>query len=429
VVSALLVAALAAPIIAGAATHGGAVSDGAVIHVTSLADAGSGSLREAVQTPGPRVIVFDVGGVIHLASDLKVSIPQATIAGQTAPAPVTLTGGSLRLSASDLVVQHIAVRPGPADSADVNGNRDSITVGGSKRTLHDIRVENVSLSWSVDEDADIAGNTNNITFRNSIIAEALRNAGHPKGRHSMGMLINKDNQAVAVTGNLLVSNMFRNPVIARGTSAFVGYNLIANPAENGVHFYDVAAATPLKASIVGNIVAAGPNTAKNVTAVQIPDDMTQKVPDAQIYLSANQSPAGPVTNRGSFTLAESPPVVLQEGIKPPADIRTAALRYAGARPAARDPVDTRIVSGITAGTSKVIDNPSEVGGLPDAPPRQAVADIPATPFGDSGQAGMLRIEAWLCARSLELGAPQTPECPADVAAYRSLLRAQVSQRR
>ncbi|HEY4077816.1 MAG TPA: hypothetical protein VGM26_12880 [Rhizomicrobium sp.] len=428
-VSTLFVAALMAPIIAGAATHGGAVSDGAVIHVTTLADAGPGSLRAAVQTPGAKVIVFDIGGVIHLATDLKVSIPQTTIAGQTAPAPVTLTGGSLRLSTSDVVVQHIAVRPGPADSADVNGNRDSITIGGGTHILHDIRVENVSVSWSVDENADIAGNANNVTLRNSIVAEALNNAGHPKGRHSMGMLINKDNQSVAVTGNLFVSNVFRNPVIARGTSAYVGYNLIANPAENAIHFYDVAAPTPLQASIVGNVVVAGPNTASNVTAVQIPDDMTQKIPDARIYLSANQSVAGPVTNKGNFKLAETPPVVLQNGIKPPADVRATALRYAGARPAARDPVDTRIVSGITAGTSKVIDNPSEVGGLPETPPRQAVADVPATPFGESGQSGMLRIEAWLCARSLELGAPQTPECPAEATTYRNLLRAQVSQGR
>src|ERR1700742_4816625 len=96
VVSTLFVAALMAPVIAGAATHGGAVSGGAVIHVTTLADAGPGSLRAGVQPPGPKVIVFDFGGVIHLATDLKVSIPQTTIAGQTAPAPVTLTGGSLR---------------------------------------------------------------------------------------------------------------------------------------------------------------------------------------------------------------------------------------------------------------------------------------------------------------------------------------------
>jgi hypothetical protein len=409
-------------VLAGTATHGGAVSGGAIVHVTSLADAGAGSLRDALATRGPKVIVFDVGGVIHLASDLKASTAQTTIAGQSAPSPVTLTGGSLRLRANDLVVQHIAVRPGPGPTPEINGNRDSITIGGGEHPVHDIRVENVSVSWSVDENVDVAGNTQNITVHNSIIAEALNNAGHPKGHHSMGMLINKDNQGVAVTGNLFVSNVFRNPVIARGSSAFVGYNLIANPAENAIHFYDVAGATPLKASIVGNIVAPGPNTAKNVTAVQIPDDMA-KLADAQIYLSGNQAPAGPVTNRGNFTLANAPPVSLPDGAAPPADVRGWVLGHAGAWPSDRDPVDSRIVAGISSGTSKVIDNPSEVGGLAESAPRQGVPALPDVPFNAASQSGLLRIEAWLCQRHFAVGGAETPECPA---LYRT---ARVSQRR
>jgi hypothetical protein len=412
--------ALAGAVLAGTATHGGAVAGGAVVHVTSLADSGAGSLRDALATRGPKVIVFDVGGMIHLASDLKVSTAQTTIAGQSAPSPVTLTGGSLRLRANDLVVQHIAVRPGPGPTPEINGNRDSITIGGGEHAVHDIRVENVSVSWSVDENIDIAGNTQNITLRNSIVAEALNNAGHPKGHHSMGMLINKDNQGVAVTGNLFVSNVFRNPVIARGSSAFVGYNLIANPAENAIHFYDVAGTTPLKASIVGNIVVPGPNTAKNVTAVQIPDDMS-KLADAQIYLSGNQAPAGPVTNKGNFTLATVPPVTGPAA--PPGDVRAWVLGHAGAWPANRDPVDSRIVAGITAGTSRIIDNPSEVGGLPEPAMRQGAPAIPDAPFSPAAQPGLLRIEAWLCQRHFALGGPQTPECPAQDK------RARVSQER
>jgi hypothetical protein len=417
-----LAIALAGAVIAGTATHGGAVPGGTIVHVTSLADAGAGSLRDALATRGPKVVVFDVGGVIHLASDLKVSTAQTTIAGQSAPSPVTLTGGSLRLRANDLVVQHIAVRPGPGPTPEINGNRDSITIGGGEHAVRDIRVENVSVSWSVDENIDIAGNTQNIAVRNSIVAEALNNAGHPKGHHSMGMLINKDNQGVAVTGNLFVSNVFRNPVIARGSSAFVGYNLIANPEQNAIHFYDVAGATPLKASIVGNIVAPGPNTDKNVTAVQIPDDMS-KLADAQIYLSGNTAPAGPVTNKGNFTLANTPPVTGPAA--PPASVRTWVLGHAGAWPSDRDPVDSRIVAGITAGTSRVIDNPSEVGGLPETPARQGAPALPDAPFSPASQAGLLRIEAWLCQRHFAVGGPQTPECPAGLQDN----RARLTQRR
>lgn len=418
------------PVKAGAITHGGAVAGGQVIHVTTLADSGPGSLREATRMKGPRVIVFDVGGVIHLASDLKISVPEVTIAGQTAPAPgITLADGTLLLRANDLVLQHIAVRSGPGPTPKINGNRDSITIGGGTHALHDIRVENVSLSWSVDENADIGGGTRNVTIRNSLIAEALNHGGHPKGHHSMGMLINKDNQGVLVTGNLFVSNMFRNPVIARGSSAFVAYNHIVNPGRNAIHFYDVGAPTPLRATVIGNIVQAGSDTSGNVTAVQIPDDMAEAVPDAQIYLKDNEAPAGVLTNRGNFKLAGAPPVVPAESITAPHDVRAYALRYAGSRPGARDAQDRRILHAVVNGTSRIIDNPADVGGLEDTPPAHAVADIPADPFMPSRIAGLLRIEAWLCERHLEVGGPATPECPLPAETYRKSLRTQFSERR
>lgn len=425
--SVLLAAVLAAPIAAGTATHGGALPDSAIVRVTSLADSGPGTLRAAVQTPGPKVIVFDIGGVIHLESDLRVSVAQTTIAGQTAPAPVTLTGASLRLRASNLVVQHIAVRPGPGPTPEINGNRDAITIGGGTRPVNDIRVENVSVSWSVDGGMDVAGDVRNVVVRDCIVAEALRNAGHPKGDHSMGMLINLGSQAVAATGNLLAANMFRNPAIARGSQVFVGYNLIADPAENAIHFYDAEGPAPLLASVVGNVVVPGRDTDTNVTAVQIPNDMAGRLSDAVIYLADNQSPAGPVTNRGNFALAASPPVTWQES--PPADVRASVLKYAGSRPGARDPVDARIISQATAGSLSIIDKPADAGGLQDAAPVQQAADVPTAPFAASGQAGLLRMEAWLCQRHRELGGPATPECPGSPESYRDLLRTSFSQGR
>src|SRR5215469_3517423 len=65
----------------GALATGG--RGGAIVHVTTLADAGDGSLREAVSKPN-RVVVFDVAGIIRLASNMDVS-DNITILGQTAP--------------------------------------------------------------------------------------------------------------------------------------------------------------------------------------------------------------------------------------------------------------------------------------------------------------------------------------------------------
>src|ERR1051325_9908566 len=56
---------------------------GSVYHVTTLADSGVGSFRDAVSHSG-RIVIFDVGGTITLNSPVSCA-NNLTIAGQTAP--------------------------------------------------------------------------------------------------------------------------------------------------------------------------------------------------------------------------------------------------------------------------------------------------------------------------------------------------------
>src|SRR5947209_8626417 len=77
----------------GASTSGGVA--GTVLRVTTLGAEGPGSLRSALEAEEPRLIVFEVGGVIDLGGhSLEVRHPFVTIAGQTAPDPgITLIRG------------------------------------------------------------------------------------------------------------------------------------------------------------------------------------------------------------------------------------------------------------------------------------------------------------------------------------------------
>ena len=102
-----------APAFPGAEGHGRYVTGGRggkVIHVTNLNDSGTGSLRAAVSGSAKKIVVFDVGGVIELKSDLKIG-ENTTILGQTAPNP-------------GITLRYFTVRPGTNE----NNNNANIII-------------------------------------------------------------------------------------------------------------------------------------------------------------------------------------------------------------------------------------------------------------------------------------------------------------
>ncbi len=151
---------------------------GRVVRVTSLAEYGAseapvpGTLRHAIEVEtGPRVIVFDVGGLITLDRRLTLSSPYVTVAGQTAPGKgVCLRGWALGLSGSnDSVVRYIRNRPGNISGQTIDG-------GGLAGCNHSI-MDHCSISWSIDEGFS-SRSAKNITLQNTLISEALNIAGH-----------------------------------------------------------------------------------------------------------------------------------------------------------------------------------------------------------------------------------------------------------
>src|SRR5204863_162127 len=58
---------------------------GKVYVVTSLEDSGAGTFREALEAAGPRIVVFNVAGIIKLKDRIRVRAPYITIDGSRAP--------------------------------------------------------------------------------------------------------------------------------------------------------------------------------------------------------------------------------------------------------------------------------------------------------------------------------------------------------
>src|SRR5262245_18781397 len=91
---------------AGALTPGG--RGGEVFVVTSLADRGPGTFRQAVEGRGPRTVVFGVAGIITIGTPVEINDPFLTLAGQSAPGDgICIRGESVHINTHDVVIRYV----------------------------------------------------------------------------------------------------------------------------------------------------------------------------------------------------------------------------------------------------------------------------------------------------------------------------------
>jgi hypothetical protein len=63
-----------------------------------------GSLRDACEQGGARIVVFNVAGIIRIKTPLVIRAPYITIAGQTAPGDgVCVAGESVWINTHDVM--------------------------------------------------------------------------------------------------------------------------------------------------------------------------------------------------------------------------------------------------------------------------------------------------------------------------------------
>ncbi|WP_143436415.1 LamG-like jellyroll fold domain-containing protein [Hymenobacter crusticola] len=195
------------------ATGARGVATPTVCVVTNLNDSGPGSFRDAVSKPG-RFVVFAVGGIINLASNVSVA-PNITIAGQTAPGDgiVTFNKRVTFTGASNTICRFFRIRLG----ATGNQGNDACGLANGSNMIFD----HMSFTWGMDEVFSINWDGNgtapdNITVQNSIIGQGLHRANHSAG----GLIQTPDGGKVSLVGNLYISNKTRNPKV-KGVNEFV----------------------------------------------------------------------------------------------------------------------------------------------------------------------------------------------------------------
>jgi len=233
----------------GAVATGGRGGD--VIKVTNLNASGAGSLQAALSMNKPRIIVFDVSGVI--TGDVTVTYGNVTVAGQTAPgAGITIAGrllGQYSASVGNIIIRHVRVRPPPKPGS-IEGNQyDAAQFSRNGKVM----LDHLTISWGLDECLDLY-EADDVTFQWSTIEEA-EVGGHPDGNeHNYGMLNGPDGFRISVHHNLFAHNKNRNPAIANGP-AEVRNNVAYNVRHGFVHHNEATGGF----NIVGNYYKQGPN--------------------------------------------------------------------------------------------------------------------------------------------------------------------------
>ena len=356
---------------------------GAVIKVTNLEDSGPGSLRAAVEARGPRTVVFEVAGTIPLKSDLKITEPRLTIAGQTAPGGgITLRDHTLVVAADDVVIRFIRSRLG--DESRTEG--DAIWIVAGRRII----LDHVSASWSVDETLSASARYDNpgqgfydLTVQWSIISESLRRSIHSKGDHGYGSLIRGGRGSrISFHHNLWADHLARMPRPGNydgpdldPVGAFFEFRSnVFYDWGKGHAGYDADKAALAAYGFVDNAYVMGPDSEKPIAFNEsnslakawfagnsmngvVPEDQWSLVDGLQVdgYRQTGPIDVAPV--------AADPAALAYERV----------LADAGAS-VYRDSVDARVVAGVRDRTGRQIDSQAQVGGWPVLPAGVAAAD-------------------------------------------------------
>lgn len=368
-------------------TKGGA--GGGVVRVTTLAKQGPGSLGEALQQKGARIVVFEVGGVIDLQrTRLTIAEPFVTVAGQTAPSPgITLIRGGIDVTTHDVVLNHLTVLAGADGQPSRSGWEPDAF---SALSGHDIVVEHCSFLWGVDENMSASGprfegetvsdwrrnTSHDVVFRLNLAAEGLSNSSHSKGEHSKGSLVHDNTTGVVFDRNVWAYNVQRSPLVKGGAQVVMVNNLIYDPGLRAVHYNLLAeewqghAPVTGRIAAVGNVLRAGPDTDPALAFLMIGGIGDLKYYGRDNLALGQKGETLPMFGRYRESVARideqgSPPAELRAyETLPSGKVEEYLLARVGARPWDRGVETRRVLESVAARRGRIIDDEKQVGGYP-----------------------------------------------------------------
>lgn len=405
----------------GAGTYATGGRGGIVYHVTlvdkNFNDNRPGTLRYGLNDSNfggqPRTIVFDVAGTFWLGrygaerghdngwdtqSRLNIG-SNVTIAGQTAPGPVNIMGGVVKMGGSNVILRNVTIAPGygmrsfhepennksptPGDFPD-SYVYDAIDISGQN-----LMIDHVTTLYSTDEAISANENAHNVTIQYSNISQGQNypqwdaEGGGYTG-HAFGSLLTAGNTtskaAISVHHNLYAHQKGRVPQTGSGGQG--GYydfrnNVIYNwlgtaGSRSGTNYWN----------LVNNFYLSGPGGDNPVggssTAITNASGGTSVIgTSSNIYRSGNildnnkngnPNDGSALSNSGASAPFWMEGVTTYNGIT---DSATTAfnrvLDYMGANWWNRSPADLRIVNEVRTGTGKIMawaddpfnNNPSE----------------------------------------------------------------------
>lgn len=389
------------------------MTDPTIIRVTNLNTSGPGSFKDAVEASGPRIVVFEVSGVVIGAGVINISNPYLWIAGQTAPNPgFRLRGAEIVITADHVLMQHISV--GRGDDPFTVGS--CITLSGTDRVF----VEYCNAYFATGPSIQMMDGTTKSTFSHILIGEPLDatwgSLGGQITRNSTDII-----NDVTFHHNLFVHSKARNLHARYQQRSEIAMNVFYNmdAADGSNHdlrdldsvdktllvdmwsntFRDgagsatswmincgTAALAPGSASkLYMGIAQATGNVHWDKRASDNTDLVWNVVED--VFLPAGTFQSLTPTLASSGTLLEMSPSEVYTDI--------VTNKNVGSRPLTADALRDRMVSEVIAKSGVWKDDIAAAGGWPAITGATRVFNTPANPFADSDNDGYFNIERYI----------------------------------